>query len=697
MSSNLSNELSSLRTTVLTAKDDIELIRNIYEPDALATVLGSAKEAGFMDVEHARVLCSEHNVLGTLLESCTDQQAAKEAVAGLMARSAALASERVRDEAIKLVQTDLASRLEAQVDALKKHLDKISTQSASIISEAEARANVVSAARADALRTYNSSWVKIEEAASVIKGFDVRMSEINAQSAELALNTSLSIGEMSTGSDDLDKVTKFIKYQRDITISKLAENFGDRKVNRASTSKVTLSIPANLDTSKGKQAIDNIRLYVKTLSEQFAFIMAELERTDSDYDQKTQSYYKPPSIPAEIAKIPVNSRELYTADASTLYDEVWAKLSPNTQARLKGTFNYGFGASKLTGTVSIGDGVTLVFALICMFRNCVGVESEIKTLFILAEQGFQKHPNPMVTVDNLRNALSKAADLNTSMEWSETGAKMVEQLCHDDHNMAKALEKFTDIQPADNQTVGLITDMFAIIDRQCSKQTSRDDKQGTKRACVASALDTLGINNTRHTQKRDKAWAECRNGTNCTRQGCKFTHSGQKSTVDGKQMFDNSNKSGGRCEALNCPATGEKKRLCTTCFRALLTDGSIRAKNGPPIKKHELSRSRPDNFYPKYENNNNQSNNRKRSANTAGIDQGRSLITHQEIKNKWKSAGKKARKMGDEATIEGKAGPKSVKMAAAKAAADGEDIEGYNEWHSLRSHWWTTWGLTSMA
>ena len=38
MSSNLSNELSSLRTTVLTAKDDIDLLRNIYEPNALATM-----------------------------------------------------------------------------------------------------------------------------------------------------------------------------------------------------------------------------------------------------------------------------------------------------------------------------------------------------------------------------------------------------------------------------------------------------------------------------------------------------------------------------------------------------------------------------------------------------------------------------------------------------------------------------------
>ena len=67
MSSNLSNELSSLRTTVLTAKDDIELIRNIYEPDALATVLGSAKEAGFMDVEHALLLLMQ--LMQLLLEN----------------------------------------------------------------------------------------------------------------------------------------------------------------------------------------------------------------------------------------------------------------------------------------------------------------------------------------------------------------------------------------------------------------------------------------------------------------------------------------------------------------------------------------------------------------------------------------------------------------------------------------------------
>ena len=72
-----------------------------------------------------------------------------------------------------------------------------------------------------------------------------------------------------------------------------------------------------------------------------------------------------------------------------------------------------------------------------MFRKGVGLESEIKALFLLANQGFAKHSNPMVTVDNLKASLTKAQNLTTSMGWSETGAKIVEQLSYDDYNMAK--------------------------------------------------------------------------------------------------------------------------------------------------------------------------------------------------------------------------------------------------------------------
>ena len=80
MSFDLSTELSALSTLIITAKCDITHTREAYSHDALATVLGSAQTSGEMDKDLARTLCSDHSVLGTLLASCTDQAAAKEAV-----------------------------------------------------------------------------------------------------------------------------------------------------------------------------------------------------------------------------------------------------------------------------------------------------------------------------------------------------------------------------------------------------------------------------------------------------------------------------------------------------------------------------------------------------------------------------------------------------------------------------------------
>ena len=204
-----------------------------------------------MDKNLARTLCSEHSVLGTLLSSCTDSDAAKEAVAGLMVHSAAAAGDRVCKEAIRLAQDDLVPVLDTQVEAIKRSLELISNQAASIISEAEARANVVTAARAEALRIYTQSWVEIEEASTMIKGIDARLADIDAKSEALVLNTTLSVDELTDQCASLDKATTFVRDQRDLALSKLAESFGDRKVKGAKPTKVTLSIPTNLDASKG--------------------------------------------------------------------------------------------------------------------------------------------------------------------------------------------------------------------------------------------------------------------------------------------------------------------------------------------------------------------------------------------------------------------------------------------------------------
>ena len=206
-----------------------------------------------------------------------------------------------------------------------------------------------------------------------------------------------------------------------------------------------------------------VRTYTKKESDRFGFSMAELNRVFNDYDPKTQSFYKPIAIPAEISKIAATSRDFYTADARALYDDVYNELTVSIKNQVQGDINYGFGAKKLTVRVTDGDGPTLVFALICLFRPCVGVEEDIETLFYQAYKAFKNVNNPMEVISELRAPLVEATELHTEFKWSQSGAKIVEVLCHNDHNMSEALEDFKELTPPDSTVTELLQNLFAAI------------------------------------------------------------------------------------------------------------------------------------------------------------------------------------------------------------------------------------------
>ena len=224
-------------------------------------------------------------------------------------------------------------------------------------------------------------------------------------------------------------------------------------------------------------------------SDRFAFIMAELNRIESDYDPKTQSFYKPISLGDERDKISTDSRSFYVADALTLYDDVMTKLPISIKNRVKGgaKINCGFGANKLTVSVSTGDGPMLIFALICMFRPCVGVEEDIEEIFTKCYIAFRNNKHPMTVITNLRSSLLEATELHTEFKWSQSGARIVEELTHSDHNMCKALEDYAELNPPDSQVTAQLTNLFAAIERQCDKEIKYDDNKRT--ANGASVLD----------------------------------------------------------------------------------------------------------------------------------------------------------------------------------------------------------------
>ena len=172
-----------------------------------------------------------------------------------------------------------------------------------IIDEAEARANVVSAARACAKRTYEAEWKLIAEAGKMISGFDARIETMSDLISNMCADVTVDADSLGPQVTALSGTQKVVRTQRAATIRKLSEHFGDRKTSDAKTAKVGLVMPTNLESGKGKQLVENIRTHTKAESERFAFCMAELNRVMSDYDPKTQSFYKPVPIPKELHRI----------------------------------------------------------------------------------------------------------------------------------------------------------------------------------------------------------------------------------------------------------------------------------------------------------------------------------------------------------------------------------------------------------
>ena len=383
----------------------------------------------------------------------------------------------------------------------------------------------------------------------------------------------------------------------------------------------------------------------------------------SDYDPKTQSFYKPIDISKELDKIEASSRDSYVEDAKAVYDDVWAKLPIAVRNRVSTPFNYGFGANKLSGIVTEGDGPTLVFALICIFRSVVGVEEDIVELLTVAHKAFSAANNPMAVVKSMRSKLLEAKDLHIECKWSQTGAKIVETLCFDNHNMSEGLADFKDITPLDSNVIATLANLFAAIDRQCTKGVKNDN---TKRANSGSVLERLGV--------APKGKRVCRDGTACTRSDCYYAHPDGKNDGDNnKPIYDNSNKTGGKCEAMGCPADKQKKQLCTSCFYQMLNEGSIKTKSksmsGGEIKKSDLPKRKPAQPSKRTEQKH------RRKANAAGVINA--------VQKAWNNsspttASKRTRNNEDDETISGSGGPKCAKQAKA-AVKDDDNLEGYNE------------------
>ena len=97
---------------------------------------------------------------------------------------------------------------------LESSIDDIATKTLTIISEAEARSNVVSAARAAANRTYKSQWAAIGKQAGMIVGYEKRLGRLSADISKACNDEIVDTDALNTAVAGMHSTQKIISQQR---------------------------------------------------------------------------------------------------------------------------------------------------------------------------------------------------------------------------------------------------------------------------------------------------------------------------------------------------------------------------------------------------------------------------------------------------------------------------------------------------
>ena len=501
-----------------------------------------------------------------------------------------------REEAIKATAQGISKHLQsaattnqsAAQTALKTCQDKLLA-----LSQAQSQAQTLrSRARELAVAKYDTSVALIVAVSTQATTHDNTIKSISNQLITIYAGqdpTDPTVGKEITRLQTLRKSVEEEKahLQRNI-IDHFDESIG---VTGSKKTQIDLVIPKAIEQGKGQTLIDNMRAYLRNRASEFYAILPEMHRISDDFDSTDGTYYRPPSKSTGLDTVNSAYKAAYLEQAETLYLRIKSLTPADIMNRVCSTFKYGMHEQFQTKCED-GDGPTAYFGLVSLFKPAkANHRDELIDHFNQAYLHFQKG-DPKKKVENLRPKLVDAIQLGIQLNWSTTGKKIVQVLSRLDHVMGRKIDKYENGPDNPNDTCTYLQDLFATIETECD-------------ASARIGVDTKSDNKW-HTQAHnvtatDLSSKECRYGAGCYRKNCSFKHpdpagpirsthnqrmgkggkgNGKGSRTQGKGK-GNRDKGKHTCKARGCNQNAPADKLCTTCFKELLSKGgSITCKDG---------------------------------------------------------------------------------------------------------------------
>ena len=299
------------------------------------------------------------------------------------------------------------------------------------------------------------------------------------------------------------------------TEAKLLKHFDSSLGSQSGSRKLDpLNMTNGLEKDKCEELIQAIRHFVKQRIKEYYCLAPELFRVLNDFDPELGVRYRPPTKTDDYNAVPKEFRDKYDVGSASLWDELCLKLPADAKARLKATNNYGVDDQE-TVKCEPKDGVTAVFGLLTMYKSIEkAYREELTAKLETSVNKLSNGSNPSQVVGELRDVLTKVTELGVKLEWSKVGRDIVTLLIERSNNFAMRLAKYA-------KKGGIINPMDCGVELE---QVYTDIQQACKDMKGAD-LSLKGLSGRANAARTgDRVMPECRFGSECYRNDCKFGH-----------------------------------------------------------------------------------------------------------------------------------------------------------------------------
>ena len=311
--------------------------------------------------------------------------------------------------------------------------------------------------------------------------------------------------EFQEARDSLEKENVYLEKA-------LHNHFRPGSMNKKSeyrASETPFKFPADIEKGRGADFCKSTLAALQSAIQDFWFIMPVIKRATSDYDPITNTYFKPPSKHDAYAAVNSDDRELYDQQARTCWERLASVVPQSVITKVRSTFRYGKKEEEFQ--CAEGDGPSLIFSIVALFRPCGDAyRDSVENKIYASAERLKSGVDPKTWVLEMRPLLQECLELDIKLKWSLSGKRIVLLMTDKCNTFSQKLSKFANSSAvADPDDSGVELDqVMSLIEAGCEDI----ENSGMRVTIKANQIQV------------ETGCKPCSFGMECFRRNCSYGH-----------------------------------------------------------------------------------------------------------------------------------------------------------------------------